>query len=543
MDWEGLFAPQILDRGLDYYQRGLVTNFVTTNGQIQANVLGTERYRVTLTVQDDQLVDADCDCPYAAEGEYCKHMAAVLFMLDETPTTPAVAAADINDLVAQADDQQVRAFLTTLLQADNRLALRFKAALGQKMTTTDLGDYRQQIDDIFNAYMDRYGFIDYESASDFEVELNDFMTTDIADLISPEQVDLPSTLLEKIMIKLAQFEIDDSDGELMMLMDSCSDVWQQLLEQANLSEKRQLFDWLRSQLTEKMALLEEMIEDLLFDNFKESEFMATKLTWTAEKLKQAKKIDDDWVSSLTAEKWALYHVQTLVALKRPNAEIDQFFQENSQYSRVRQYIIDRCIQQHDFDRAIQLLQAGKQQANGIIRRQFSVQLKDLFHQLERPSDYQQALWSLLTTDTSVDMGLYHDYKRLFSDNQWPVERAKLLSAIKEVVDIKPILADERLLQPLLTAVLADDSLESVQTYEKLLKPKFAKALLTKYVVTLQAMAEKAGGRKYYQQLVAILRRMLRYPQGTSVVTQVIADWHERYGRRRAMMDELDRLDL
>jgi len=542
MDWEGLFAPQILDRGLDYYQRGLVTNFVTTNGQIQANVLGTERYRVTLTVQDDQLVDADCDCPYAAEGEYCKHMAAVLFMLDETPTTPAVAAADINDLVAQADDQQVRTFLTTLLQADNRLVLRFKATLGQKMTT-DLGDYRQQIDDIFNAYMDRYGFIDYESASDFEVDLTDFMTTDIADLISPEQVDLPSTLLEEIMIKLAQLEIDDSDGELMMLMDNCSDVWQQILEQANLPAKRQLFDWLRSQLTEKMALLEEVIEDLLFDNFKESEFMATKLTWTAEKLKQAKKIDDDWVSSLTAEKWALYHVQTLVALKRPNAEIDQFFQENSQYSRVRQYIIDRCIQQYDFDRAIQLLKAGKQQANGIIRRQFSVQLKDLFHQLKRPADYQQALWSLLTTDTSVDMGLYHDYKRLFSDNQWPVEREKLLSAIKEYVDIKPILADERLLQPLLTAVLADDGLESVQTYEKLLKPKFAKALLTKYVVTLQAMAEKTGGRKYYQQLVAILRRMLRYPQGKSVVVQVIADWRERYGRRRAMMDELDRLDI
>ncbi|WP_407888154.1 SWIM zinc finger family protein [Levilactobacillus sp. N40-8-2] len=72
MAWEDVFQSQIVDRGYDYYQRGLVANFKRTSEGIQATVKGSKTYRVTILIQNKQIIDAKCDCPYAQGGNYCK---------------------------------------------------------------------------------------------------------------------------------------------------------------------------------------------------------------------------------------------------------------------------------------------------------------------------------------------------------------------------------------------------------------------------------------------------------------------------------------
>ncbi|MDE6221037.1 MAG: SWIM zinc finger family protein, partial [Lachnospiraceae bacterium] len=78
MNWKNLFAPHILDRGYDYYCEDAVKNLDVSGEIIRADVIGTQEYKVEISLNQGKIVDMDCTCPYADEGTYCKHMAAVL---------------------------------------------------------------------------------------------------------------------------------------------------------------------------------------------------------------------------------------------------------------------------------------------------------------------------------------------------------------------------------------------------------------------------------------------------------------------------------
>ena len=79
MNWQKLFASHILERGYDYYCDGAVENIEIGRDDIRADVVGTEDYEVEISLNDGKVTDMYCSCPYAAGGNNCKHMAAVLY--------------------------------------------------------------------------------------------------------------------------------------------------------------------------------------------------------------------------------------------------------------------------------------------------------------------------------------------------------------------------------------------------------------------------------------------------------------------------------
>ncbi len=81
--WKGFFQPHNLERGLRYVQAGAVSDLVKTNDSITAVVRESEYYSVKISYLGDDLTDGYCPCPYAESGEWCKHMAAVLYTAEE----------------------------------------------------------------------------------------------------------------------------------------------------------------------------------------------------------------------------------------------------------------------------------------------------------------------------------------------------------------------------------------------------------------------------------------------------------------------------
>ena len=79
MDWKYLFDDRILSRGQDYYEQDLVILFKNRKHGFCARVQGNEIYTVNISISDDVVTDMYCSCPHAADGNNCKHMAAVLF--------------------------------------------------------------------------------------------------------------------------------------------------------------------------------------------------------------------------------------------------------------------------------------------------------------------------------------------------------------------------------------------------------------------------------------------------------------------------------
>ena len=82
-EWENYFEPHILERGWRYARSGAVHHIIRKNDVIEAVVEGTEYYKVKINYDGRFVLDAYCSCPYAADGNYCKHMAAVLYEIDD----------------------------------------------------------------------------------------------------------------------------------------------------------------------------------------------------------------------------------------------------------------------------------------------------------------------------------------------------------------------------------------------------------------------------------------------------------------------------
>ena len=126
MDWKNLFDAEILNRGLDYYEQDLVVRFQKRGREIRAEVSGNEIYTVEISIADDTVIDMYCSCPYAADGNNCKHMAAVLFYAeDDIPkndiipgTTDEIHDTEsaIDELVNTADGAKVKNFFDCCLK-------------------------------------------------------------------------------------------------------------------------------------------------------------------------------------------------------------------------------------------------------------------------------------------------------------------------------------------------------------------------------------------------------------------------------------------
>jgi len=86
MDIKLLCGVTAFKRGEDYNQSGRVTNLVVSNDQLhyEAQVRGSERYQVTVDIDEAGEIVAGCSCPGDGRHyDYCKHVAAVLLAIHE----------------------------------------------------------------------------------------------------------------------------------------------------------------------------------------------------------------------------------------------------------------------------------------------------------------------------------------------------------------------------------------------------------------------------------------------------------------------------
>ena len=89
----------IVQRGRRYYRSGAVTKCTEEDGEIRAEVQGSENYRVRMEIDDDGTIGSHrCSCPYDY-GEFCKHEVAVLYYLRDA-RKKAAHKAEVEEIVA-----------------------------------------------------------------------------------------------------------------------------------------------------------------------------------------------------------------------------------------------------------------------------------------------------------------------------------------------------------------------------------------------------------------------------------------------------------
>lgn len=535
MDWGGLFAPQILERGYDYFEEGLVEGFKKTKTKITAKVWGSEEYDVSIKIKNDTVVGAECDCPYAVDGKYCKHMAAVLYFNEEHQQEDDPS---VNELVSKASEKDVRDFLTKVLKNDTRLRTLFQSLV--EPDNGDLKSYQQSVDAIIAEYADPSGFIDYYRADRFESDMYHFIVDGVQLLIEDEDLKLAFSVINYVVKKLNYLDIDDSSGCIMRLAEECEYVWEQVIDQADLTFKKKMFAWFQENY-DILSVFTDTFDSILSSNFDEKEFLKKKLVWSDKKFHDSQ---ENGHSDYDASKWGVYHVQIMKKLNLPDDEIEEFCLDNDNYSDIRNLYIDSCIAKKDYQAAIDSLIKGKEQSKRLpgVMEKFSIKLKDIYKNQHRTEDYLNEMWEILTKYYSINIDIYREYKQQFSDDEWVKQREKLFSKVQNGQDLERLYIEEGLYDRLLKLVLGESGLHGVKLYEQRLKKRYPKQVLHKYETEIQIMASHAGSRGHYREIVRTLNHMATLTNGYEAAVEMISEWKTKYANRPAMMDELRGFD-
>ena len=576
MNWQKLFASHILERGYDYYCDGAVENIEIGHDDIRADVVGTEDYEVEISLNDGKVTDMYCSCPYAAGGNNCKHMAAVLYewtadIMDENEPEdtdnedmdddadaesmdlfePAVTVCDykkksaaVEKLVTSAERDIVQAFLVSVLAEDKKLLLRFRNMVNKCETKEDVEDYFEQIDEIADRYLGRDHFINYYQAYDFMSELEEVIDKDVRRMIDNGSNISAFHVMNHIFVLLGNVDMDDSGGETSMLAEQIYQLWLELLTKVNAQDKRKMFIWFTTHMDGSVIdYLEEYIEQIIMEEFKEPEYEQDKLSFMEEMIEKAEKKDSGWSRDYAVGKWTVTYLKTLEEKNAPEDQLEEICKKYWNNSGVRRYYIDRYFEKKEYDRVLQVLdesiELDKAYRGQVL--EYNQKKKEIYRLQGNKSAYIEQLWKLVLEQSAGDLDIYKELKAQYSEKEWLIKREELFKKLPANAHIDRLYKEEKLYDRLLAYVLKSSGLYAVQSYENVLKKEYPKQILSKYQGEVNKMASCTGNRKHYADLVALLRRMKQIKGGSEIVETIVEEWKIKYRNRPAMMDELSKL--
>lgn len=576
MNWQKLFASHILERGYDYYCDGAVGNIEIGRDDLRADVVGTEDYEVEISLNDGKVTDMYCSCPYAAGGNNCKHMAAVLYewtadIMDEDEPEdtdnedmdddadaesmdlfePAVTVCDykkksaaVEKLVRSAERDIVQAFLVSVLAEDKKLLLRFRNMVNKCATNEDVEDYFEQIDEIADRYLGRDHFINYYQAYDFMLELEEIIDKDVRRMIDNGSHISAFHVMNHIFVLLGNVDMDDSGGETSMLAEQIYQLWLELLVKVNAQDKRKMFIWFTTHMDGSVIdYLEEYIEQIIMEEFKEPEYEQDKLSFMEEMIEKAEKKDSGWSRDYAVGKWTVTYLRTLEEKNAPEDQLEEICKKYWNNSGVRRYYIDRYFEKKEYDRVLQVLdesiELDKAYRGQVL--EYNQKKKEIYRLQGNKSAYIEQLWKLVLEQSAGDLDIYKELKAQYSEKEWLIKREELFKKLPANAHIDRLYKEEKLYDRLLAYVLKSSGLYAVQTYENVLKKEYPKQILSKYQGEVNKMASCTGNRKHYADLVALLRRMKQIKGGSEIVETIVEEWKIKYRNRPAMMDELSKL--
>lgn len=562
--WRELFAEHILKRGYRYYKDEAVKILDAGEEEIQAEVEGSELYEVSIYLHGGRVDDMTCTCPYAEDGNNCKHMAAVLYAIEKASLSVDnhadashkkcgksarqnardTAQNSVEQLVWHAEEHVVRNFLTVVLEQDKILAGLFQQILNDSGIEVNQELYRAKVDQIFAAYMDYDGYMHYHEAWDFAMDLTAFLDNDMARLLRQQSYSAVWELTTYIFEEVAQQEMDDSAGGLQMIAASCTAIWEDLAQQAGNGLKQKMYRWCIDWLKDfAYEYFDDVVQNFWKTGFSEEVFLQQKLDFSMQQLYNAEQLKDGWRKEYQTERWLREYFELLQETEDSTSQVQVLYEQYWKLPLVREFYVNECMQKQDYANAEKALKDGlilDVNKRGLIQKH-QLQLKEIYRNTGQREKYLQTLWDLNTCYMPADLVAFRELKKQYSAEKWTEKRKELFQALPPNTNMAQLYKEEKLYDALLQEAIKYPGLYLTQSYEKELKKRYPAEVLSKYKIELQKMAQTASDRNRYRELVQLLLHMKTIEGGTSVVAQIETEWRVQYKRRRAMMEELEQL--
>ncbi len=544
--WKNWFQPHILERGLAYFDEGRVSELERTEDGYTATVEGTEEYEVEILLDGDSIEDMICDCPYAEDGNACKHMAAVLFAVAAAEPSKKKAPAKKerltpNRLVEKIPDSQLRPLLTKLVSEDEKLYRVLLLRYGGASLDECIKTLRKELVSIGRQYADRDGCIDYYHGERFSEAIADHIRQQTETLLARNEPLLAFQAGVDALREYSGYGIDGSNGEYGLVMEAMEDMCVDVLAATDEIVAEKIFDLLAgcAKSDQEEWFVQEFASQMVFSHFAGKYFDEKKLALVDEQISVLTSSGrKDYSSEYKMKELLTRRFDLMKKLSLPKEELDAFLDRYTNYSDIRKLRIRQALDEGKTDEAIRLLEEGKaadRDKRGLVA-EYSEWLMDLYERQGRRDKLIAELEYHVFGLSSGGMEMLNRLKKACTPAQWIEYRERYLSG--RTYHKLELMESEGLWERLMEEVTEAGHLSILDRYEAALKKRYPNEMLEAYACILTKEAAAASDRKRYQELARYLKKLRNYPGGAERAAQLAEDWRTRYIRRRAMMEEL-----
>jgi len=549
-NWKDLFRPHILERGLNYYEMSAVESIQWNEKGFSAAVIGSEDYEVGIGIKDGRIYDMRCNCPYAKDGNYCKHMAAVLYAEEEAAHGTKAgdksleSKQELKEVIEKIPENELRSILEQLAEESeslrNHILLKFSSSVSERQIIS----LKKEIDGIAYRYSDRGGFVDWRNAGDYISAMEEFLYNNVQTMIDRACYMQAFELANHVFITIGNQDIDDSAGGTTMAANTCYEFWKQILKKCTESDKKRMFQWFEKHQADGTVIdyMEDYISDFLMNEFQDRELLEQKLQMLDEMIDKAKEKTDcgNWYSvQYGYENNILKRLEIMNKLGYSKKEIQKYKEKNRRFSTVRRLEIEEFMEKGEISKAIQVLNESKvldKEYPGLVA-QYSAKLITLYDMTKMNKEYKEELIFQVFSCRQDNLEYANKLKGICEPGEWEIHRENILKGKTGWQIRYPLLEAEGMYERLLNEVAEGGSIFLLDQYEKVLKKKFPEQVRDTYAAYIRKQADVVSDRKRYKELIRYLKKLKSYPDGKEMAVKIANEW-KAYYRRPAMMDEL-----
>ena len=526
--WQEVFSNRVLSKGYDYYLSGCVRHVRKIKYEYEAKVRGSYEYDVSVSIKDGELIDADCTCPYSAEGNFCKHEAALLYYLedegDEEADEDGSASDEIIEILNALSSAEMKNILLSL-SAENQAVRDKLYEYSKKLSPRQRKDLLSEARSYFS-YMDEKGYYDenkiYRAIRDF----SKFLDSKIRPLLDDKH--WYSDVFSLVIVLLKEFP---SSTLYDYGWDSASDLENELDDLLS-SSYLQAPDDIRINIEKEARRLYEkdsdwIIQDFLIYTVKDRKLAEKKLKAIRERN------NEEWMRPVDDE------LALMKILDYKEEDILSWMYDNIENYRIQSLLFSHLLANGKWKDCIDALLLCKSKF-GLNDNQSKL-LKSLYRDHDMFDDLIALLKDEICNTTQYDLTNIKELKTLLDADEWAqfsFDLKKRDSIFKIKGDYLAYVEDWNALMKYIENERSMQSLDSINRYGDILIRHFPERMLTIYEKVADSIASTMHDRAGYSYYVSWLNRMRKTEEGKKRAEEKALQIIEKMSNRRALKDEL-----
>jgi hypothetical protein len=559
-NFKKLIPSQILTRGREYWRAHQILDLAFDEEETlwQAQVEGTEQYEVEVQLTPKKTLECSCTCPYDM-GEHCKHIAAVLYAIEESfpdqlgmdapkKTAKKPTRQDtLRQLLEKTPPAKIIAALLDLAKSNRELHNQLAMLLNSDTTSSQ--DYRRVIKDILRTIRKEHGYIDYPSAERAAKKVNNLLVQahqwreegDFARAIRMYQAIIDE--LPQIIYYHGGNDstLGDCQDLAIQALDQCADIpdptySQILLDYCLIQTKNH--KWYDS---DPMWDLLRVAEKSVRTPAQRAQFMADMQAREA----FISKGDPEWDYKEEMGGIASLKLGVIKRFDSPDVAY-QFMLDHAQFDPVRMELIEHYIQQNALDKAVEYIQQGIAANSQYNNHPFTsitlYQYQDMLLEVLQLQGNTKGMIEVARTRWLI--GYEEKYfailKQIVPPAEWDPFVDKLSKAVRNDNVLAALYASEERWQQLFDMAKRYHGSGLLMTYREPLEQHFPTEICAIYLQIVEKMILSMANRTDYQVMTVYLQRLQALGQREQA--QAIANrLRAQYPRRSALLEELSKL--